>query len=52
MCTRIRTFALPVGARAKEYVARILTLPAFREWEAAALAEHDFVIEDEPYRQR
>ena len=52
VCTRIRTFALPVGARAKEYVARILTLPAFREWEAAALAEHDFVIEDEPYRQR
>ncbi len=52
VCTRIRTFALPVGAEAGAYVKRILTLPAFREWETAALAEHDFLIEDEPYRPR
>jgi glutathione S-transferase len=52
VCTRIRTFALPVGARAQDYGQRILALPAFLEWEAEALAEHDFVVEDEPYRTR
>ena len=52
VCTRIRTFALPVGPEAGAYARRILALPAFREWETAALAEHDFLLEDEPYRQR
>ncbi len=52
ICTRIRTFALPVGAEAGAYALRILALPAFREWETAALAEHDWIAADEPYRQR
>jgi glutathione S-transferase len=52
VCTRIRTFELPVGPSARAYADRILSLPSFREWEAAALAEHDFLIEDEPYRTR
>ncbi|MDQ6629060.1 MAG: glutathione S-transferase family protein [Pseudomonadota bacterium] len=52
VCTRIRTYALPVGPAAQAYVDRILALPSFREWEAAALAEHDFVAEDELYRKR
>ena len=52
VCTRIRTFALPVSAAAGDYGHRILTLPAFREWEKDALAEHDFLLEDEPYRKR
>jgi glutathione S-transferase len=51
VCTRARTFALPLGAPAQAYAGRILALPAFREWEAEALAEHDFLIEDEPYRK-
>jgi glutathione S-transferase len=51
VCTRIRTYALPVGARAQAYARQILALPAFREWERDALTEHDFVIEDEPYRK-
>jgi glutathione S-transferase len=51
VCTRIRTFALPVGPEAAAYARRILALPAFREWETAALAEHDFLLEDEPYRK-
>ncbi|MEO8523118.1 MAG: glutathione S-transferase family protein [Caldimonas sp.] len=51
VCTRIRTFALPVGAEAAAYARRILALPSFREWETAALAEHDFLLEDEPYRR-
>jgi glutathione S-transferase len=52
VCTRIRTFALPVRATAQDYVRRVLALPAFLEWEAEALAEHDFIVEDEPYRKR
>jgi glutathione S-transferase len=51
VCTRIRTYGLPVGKPAAAYVDRILSLPAFREWETAALAEHDFLPEDEPYRK-
>jgi hypothetical protein len=30
----------------------MLALPAFLEWEREALAEHDFIVEDEPYRTR
>ncbi|HWK82782.1 MAG TPA: glutathione S-transferase family protein [Caldimonas sp.] len=52
VCTRIRTYLLPVGGRAQAYIRQILALPAFREWEAAALAEHDFIVEDEPYRSQ
>jgi len=52
VCTRIRTYALPVGTRAQEYTRHVLALPVFREWEAGALAEHDFLVEDEPYRKR
>jgi hypothetical protein len=30
----------------------MLALPAFLEWEREALAEHDWIPEDEPYRTR
>ena len=52
VCSRVRTYALPLGAAALGYVERIHALPAMREWCAAALAEHDFIEDDEPYRQR
>jgi len=52
VCSRVRTYALPLGAAALAYVERIHSLPAMREWCAAALAEHDFIADDEPYRQR
>ncbi len=52
VCTRIRTYGLPVGAETNAYAQRILALPVFREWETAALAEHDWIDEDERYRQR
>jgi glutathione S-transferase len=52
VCSRIRTYALPVSAAAKAYVDRIHALPAMQEWSAAAREEHDFLPEDEPYRQR
>jgi glutathione S-transferase len=51
VCARIKTYALPVSTPAQAYVDHILGLPAMREWTAAALAEHDFIEYDEPYRQ-
>ena len=30
----------------------MLALPAMQEWTQAALAEHDFVADDEPYRTK
>ena len=32
------------------YVATVLALPAMQAWTEAALAEHDFLDFDEPYR--
>jgi glutathione S-transferase len=52
VCVRAQTYRLPLGAEAGGYAARILALPAMQEWSTAARAEHDFVEEDEPYRQR
>ena len=52
VCSRVRTYALPLGAAALAYVERIHALPAMREWCAAAADEHDFIADDEPYRQR
>ena len=51
VCTRIRTYGLPVSAAVGAYVDRIHLLPSFQRWHAAALAEHDFIVEDEPYRK-
>jgi len=52
VCARIRTYGLPVAPLTGEYVGHILALPAFAAWQTEALAEHDFVVEDEPYRTR
>jgi glutathione S-transferase len=52
VCARIRSYALPVSAPVAAYVARVYALPAFQEWLKEALAEHDFIADDEPYRQR
>ena len=51
VCSRARTYALPLGPAAAAYVDRIHALPAMQEWCAAARDEHDFIAEDEPYRQ-
>ena len=50
VCMRIRNFALPVSAPAQAYVERITALSSVQAWISDALAEHDFVAEDEPYR--
>ena len=50
--TRIRTYALPVPPLVQAYVERIFALPAMKKWVAQALAEHDFLPFDEPYRSQ
>lgn len=50
VCTRLRTYALPVGATTAAYVDRVLALPGVDAWVRQAIAEHDFVPMDEPYR--
>jgi glutathione S-transferase len=47
---RLRTYRLPVSAATAGYVQRLCELPAVRAWVDAALAEQDFIAEDEPYR--
>ena len=51
VCARIATYALPVGPEARGYVERVFALPAMQAWCDAARAEHDFIVEDEPYRK-
>ena len=52
VCTRIRTYALPVTPTAQAYVDRVLALPGVKAWIDDALREHDFIAFDEPYRQQ
>jgi len=48
---RIVGYGLPVPEAIRQYIAAVHALPAMREWAEAALAEHDFLDFDEPYRQ-
>ena len=48
---RIRSYGLPVSDTVASYVERLAKAASVCEWVAEALAEHDFVAEDEPYRQ-
>ncbi len=50
VCMRVKSYALPVPANISDYVGRICNLPGVKAWIADALAEKDFVAEDEPYR--
>jgi glutathione S-transferase len=52
VCTRIRTYALPVPPEVQAYVDRVLGLPGVQAWIGDALAENDFIDFDEPYRLR
>jgi glutathione S-transferase len=47
---RVHGYALPLGAQAAAYAERVTALPAVQHWIAEALAEHDFIADDEPYR--
>ena len=50
VCWRITGYGLPVPAAVQRYIAAVQALPAMQAWTEAALAEHDFLAEDEPYR--
>ena len=50
VCMRLKTYALPVPHAMSAYVDRVCALPAVRAWIGGALAEHDFLDFEEPYR--
>ncbi len=50
ICTRIKTYQLPVPGEIAAYIERVLQLPSVKAWIDGAQAEHDFVPMDEPYR--
>ena len=50
VCLRLKTYALPVPEVINAYIARVCALPGVQAWIDDALAEHDFIAFDEPYR--
>ncbi len=52
VCMRIRTYALPVPPVVRAYVQSVTQLDSVQAWIKDALAEHDFVVFDEPYRSK
>jgi glutathione S-transferase len=50
LCTRLKTYALPVPSEITDYVELIHSLPSVQSWIAGALAEQDFLAFEEPYR--
>ena len=50
VCMRLRGYALPMSPHVKGYVDRVAAAPGVAAWVQGALTEHDFVPEDEPYR--
>jgi glutathione S-transferase len=50
VCMRIKTYGLPLPADLLGYVERVAALPGVRAWIDEALAEHQFIDFDEPYR--
>lgn len=52
ICMRLRTYQLPTNDVVTGYVQRVSELPAVQQWMAEALAEHDFLDFEEPYRLR
>ena len=50
VCTRLKTYALPLPPKAAAYVDRVLALPGVQAWTDAARAEQDFLDFEEPYR--
>ena len=48
---RLRTYGVPVPAAIDAYMDRVQALPGVAAWVKDALAEHDFLDFEEPYRQ-
>jgi glutathione S-transferase len=51
VCTRIRTYALPVPAAVASYIDRVLHTRGVAAWIEGGLVEHDFLPSEEPYRK-
>ncbi len=49
--THFDTYAISLDPVCEAYRRAIHELPAMQQWVAAALAEHSFIAEDEPYRR-
>ena len=50
VCMRLKTYGLPLPADMAAYVDRVAALPGVQAWVHGALAEHDFLDFEEPYR--
>jgi len=50
VCMRLKTYGLPLPADLATYVDRVASLPGVQAWVQGALAEHDFLDFEEPYR--
>jgi glutathione S-transferase len=50
ICTRLRTYGLPVTDAIEAYINRVYALPGVKAWVEDALAEQDFLDFEEPYR--
>ncbi len=50
LCTRLKTYGLPLAPTLAAYVERVLALSGVLAWLDAARAEHDFLPFEEPYR--
>jgi glutathione S-transferase len=50
ICTRLRTYALPLPDDIQGYVQRVCALAGVKSWMDGARAEHDFLDFEEPYR--
>jgi len=50
VCMRLRTYGLPLSASSQAYIAHVATAPGVAAWMADALQEHDWISDDEPYR--
>lgn len=51
VCSRLRTYGLPVSPVAAAYIDAVFALPGMQAWVAEALAEQEFLDFEEPYRQ-
>lgn len=49
--SRFATYGVGVPAPIRDYMEAVLDLAAMREWCDAARGEHDFLLDEEPYRQ-
>ena len=52
VCMRFVSYGLPMSPHVQSYVERVSAAPGVAAWISGALAEHDFIAEDEPYRQQ